>query len=594
MTFTSTTSLHRPATHSKGLRSLFVIDVPPGKQLDRVRQPHKGVSGKIWHLRESFMRALNPGMELLSHIRGARVAIDYLTDAFLRHSEVADIVFGIPENKRGDFERWADTYRKINGTGPFAIHPIHSLTQGLDALGIDLWFNLHGDIHQTLKLRNLLSQQVFPTITLQHGISTHTLFYERFFRAMLTPHYSCDSFICTSRASQKALITLLDLLSSSFNEEMGTSIRFRGRVDLLPLCVDTDHLTPQDKLKCKKAIGIPQGAILLLSLGYLAPVKADITVTLSIFAKLIRENPAIDLRFIIAGTGPNAYRDALNDAIKDLDLHRRVTVLADVSDIDKEMLFSSADIFVALSESLQESFGLTLIEAMAFGVPQVASDWNGYRDTVVDGYTGFLVPTTWGRFDEAVQCTGDMLGWSYDHILQGQSVAVDLDRLYECLRLLIINPDLRASMSKRSRERVLSLFSYRPVVKEYEALCLELSAIAKALTRDPAVRSFDLPLYYKAFKHYASRTVTGTNIVKIRNDECASYKQALHAISKELDGIKIVDSLLLDEIFQTLTAANASIGLAVKDIVTDLPKWSQETIERHVMFLVKHGLATIS
>ena len=46
------------------------------------------------------------------------------------------------------------------------------------------------------------------------------------------------------------------------------------------------------------------------------------------------------------------------------------------------------------ADNIQETFGLVVIEAMACGLPVVASDWDGYRDLVEDGVTGLLVPTT--------------------------------------------------------------------------------------------------------------------------------------------------------------------------------------------------------
>jgi glycosyltransferase involved in cell wall biosynthesis len=46
-----------------------------------------------------------------------------------------------------------------------------------------------------------------------------------------------------------------------------------------------------------------------------------------------------------------------------------------------------------LSDNIQETFGLTPVEAMACGLPVVISDWNGYKETVDDQREGFLIPT---------------------------------------------------------------------------------------------------------------------------------------------------------------------------------------------------------
>ena len=67
-----------------------------------------------------------------------------------------------------------------------------------------------------------------------------------------------------------------------------------------------------------------------------------------------------------------------------------------VNGMDPELRFGvwqAADVFTSLSDSIQETFGLVILEAMASGLPVVASDWDGYRDLVIDGVTGFLVPT---------------------------------------------------------------------------------------------------------------------------------------------------------------------------------------------------------
>src|SRR4029079_16664641 len=56
-------------------------------------------------------------------------------------------------------------------------------------------------------------------------------------------------------------------------------------------------------------------------------------------------------------------------------------------------IWSVADIFISFSDNIQETFGLTPIEAMAAGLPCVVTDWNGYRDTVRDGEDGFRIAT---------------------------------------------------------------------------------------------------------------------------------------------------------------------------------------------------------
>lgn len=57
-------------------------------------------------------------------------------------------------------------------------------------------------------------------------------------------------------------------------------------------------------------------------------------------------------------------------------------------EIRRDVWFA-ADIFVSLPDNIQETFGITPIEAMAAGLPAVVTDWDGYRDTVEEGITGY-------------------------------------------------------------------------------------------------------------------------------------------------------------------------------------------------------------
>jgi hypothetical protein len=55
--------------------------------------------------------------------------------------------------------------------------------------------------------------------------------------------------------------------------------------------------------------------------------------------------------------------------------------------------WAAADLFISLSDNIQETFGLSPIEAMAAGLPVIVTDWDGYKDTVRDGVDGFRIPT---------------------------------------------------------------------------------------------------------------------------------------------------------------------------------------------------------
>ncbi|MEX0833164.1 MAG: glycosyltransferase family 4 protein [Actinomycetota bacterium] len=93
-----------------------------------------------------------------------------------------------------------------------------------------------------------------------------------------------------------------------------------------------------------------------------------------------------DLSFVVAGDGPD------RNEVRSLpgEVSRRVVMLGNVRHEDLPSYYAAADAFVAPALG-QESFGIVLLEAMAAGVPVVASDIEGLREVVRDGETGKLV-----------------------------------------------------------------------------------------------------------------------------------------------------------------------------------------------------------
>ena len=89
---------------------------------------------------------------------------------------------------------------------------------------------------------------------------------------------------------------------------------------------------------------------------------------------------------------PARYAQAAKTHAPDVTLH-----LLDGNDrVLLDRLWAGSDIFLSLVDNIQETFGITPLEAMAAGLPVVASDRGGYRATIRDGVEGFLVPTLGG------------------------------------------------------------------------------------------------------------------------------------------------------------------------------------------------------
>jgi phosphatidyl-myo-inositol alpha-mannosyltransferase len=104
------------------------------------------------------------------------------------------------------------------------------------------------------------------------------------------------------------------------------------------------------------------------------------------FALLRRRRSDVEL--LVVGDGPNARR--IHRQLPEW-LRRHIRFHGFVPRCDLVRCYGEADIFCAPSLG-GESFGMVLLEAMAAGLPVVASDIDGYRDVLTHGQEGLLVP----------------------------------------------------------------------------------------------------------------------------------------------------------------------------------------------------------
>ena len=95
----------------------------------------------------------------------------------------------------------------------------------------------------------------------------------------------------------------------------------------------------------------------------------------------------VDARLLVIGGGAKSREYSRFIGLRGI---RDVEFLGRVSDTDKARYFASADIFCAPNTG-QESFGIVLLEAMAAGVPIVASDIHGFKNVVQRSVQALLV-----------------------------------------------------------------------------------------------------------------------------------------------------------------------------------------------------------
>jgi glycosyltransferase involved in cell wall biosynthesis len=139
----------------------------------------------------------------------------------------------------------------------------------------------------------------------------------------------------------------------------------------------------------------------IVCVGRLSPEKGQ-TGLLRAFAQLRASHPDLTLRLV--GDGPD--RDALERLSDELNVTDAVTFAGRLPERDTLLEIARADLLVL--PSFMEGLPIVLMEAMALGVPVIASRVAGIPELVVDGKTGLLfAPSNW---DELAQCIARLLG----------------------------------------------------------------------------------------------------------------------------------------------------------------------------------------
>jgi hypothetical protein len=126
---------------------------------------------------------------------------------------------------------------------------------------------------------------------------------------------------------------------------------------------------------------------------------------------------------------------------------------------------------------------------MAAGFPVVATDWNGYRDTIRAGVDGYRV-RTWSPepgMGVPIARSHEAGSRSYDHYCwaAAATTAVDLDELTQALTELVENPDLRRTLGDAGRLRARERFDWPVVYAQYQELWTDLNARREAAVADP-------------------------------------------------------------------------------------------------------------
>jgi N-acetyl-alpha-D-glucosaminyl L-malate synthase BshA len=206
-------------------------------------------------------------------------------------------------------------------------------------------------------------------------------------------------------------------------------------IEVLPNFVDTDRFAPPSEVPL-----VGSGVPVVVHVSNFRPLKR-VDDVVRVFARVRARRPA---RLRLVGDGPTR-EDALTLA-RSLGVAADIEVLGERDDLPAQL--GAAAVFLLPSAS--ESFGLAALEALACGVPVVASNVGGLPEVVSHGAVGFLHPVG------------------------------DCEAMAESVGALLDDPALRARFGRAGRALAEGAFRVEPAVDRYEAVYRRVLAMPPA------------------------------------------------------------------------------------------------------------------
>jgi glycosyltransferase involved in cell wall biosynthesis len=427
-------------------------------------------------------------------------------------------------------------------------------------------------------------------------------------QAATSPVQPWDALICTSPVVRDGLRAMFtewgEFLAARFGAQPGARLPMPA-LPLLPLGVDVAALAqaadePGRRERGRGRLNIGPDEILVLWVGRLSFFEKAFPQPMFQAVQDAAERSGKRLHFAMAGWFPNpeADRERYAQAAR---VHAPGVPVHFLDGTDKELvsdLWAGGDIFLSLVDNIQETFGITPLEAMGAGIPVVASDWDGYRATIRHGLDGFLVETLGGPPGLGeLMLDRHLFGMdSYQSYVGqvAQHTAVHVGRAAEAIAALASDPELRRRTGAAGRERVRTTFDWPVVARQYRELFGELAAMRRSAApfgpAGTAGRGGD-PVRaepFASFAPFATRVLDDT--LRLYPGGDASPARLAEMSSVALNAFGSIWRANPAETQAILRLVGEHPGVSVAEIIAAFRKDRRKAIEGSLVWLGKLGL----
>lgn len=354
---------------------------------------------------------------------------------------------------------------------------------------------------------------------------------------MLTaPVQPWDAQICPSQSVRTMVERLLSDEATWLTEHLGATRVRIPELPVLPLGVNCDQLdiSGPERQECRSTWrsrwNLTPQDVCVLYVGRLdLRTKANLYPTLDaieLASRRLALDSDIRLVLVLGGWFASEWDEStLRHAVTESCPSVRV-IFEDGRPLEfRRGAWHGADVFTSLVDNIQETFGLTPLEAMSAGLPVVVSDYDGYRESVREGVDGFRIPTSQPPAGGGL----DLMDLHADHMITYRDyvgmasafIGVDLSVAALAFEKLARDPALRIRMGESGRQHVRRNYDWRLLIPKYVNLFRDLAQlrlgtsqpsrpIQGQVSANPTALGARYPRRsdpFHSFEHYSSMTL---------------------------------------------------------------------------------------
>jgi glycosyltransferase involved in cell wall biosynthesis len=420
---------------------------------------------------------------------------------------------------------------------------------------------------------------------------------------IVSPTESYDCLICTSSAVREAIETQMDAVRDYLAYQFGPRRAPELQRTTIPLGVNVDDFATSEASRkaWRETLDIPEDAVVALYVGRFNLYGKMNPALMALALEAAAQKTDKPIYWVNSGWGDSKADEATyHDGARALCPSVQYRAIDGREPGTRFSIWSVGDFFISFSDNIQETFGLTPVEAMAAGLPCVVTDWDGYKDTVRHGLDGFRVPTIAPRpgqgYDLAFRYSNSWI--SYDNYVGGASqfTAIDYAEAAAAIGALVNNPDYRRKLGAQAKAHARAMFDWAAIIPQYQALWGELNA-RRLAAPPPEARSATIEENpwrldpFRLFANYPTEHLTPQTVVRLAPGMTWALAQPL--LTGPLATVSTYTHPTTAEVEQIVAFLGARALASVEEVMAAFPAARRYFLERSLLWLARFGVLLI-